>query len=75
METYVSSQDQIIDHAHDLSHCSLQSPFALIWARKLNALPISQQSSRQQLVIDVQRRCTEVVGLHCLYIDVILGFQ
>ena len=41
MEPYVSSQDQIIDHTHDLPHRGLQASFTFIWPRKFDALTIA----------------------------------
>ena len=66
-KTYVASQNQIIDHTHDAAHgrraggITNQGRIGEVYG-----LTILQQSPRQQLIIDVQRGCPQVLVFgHC----------
>ena len=68
---YISSKDQVIDYTYNTPHCAIHTPFPLVRARKLDSLAISQKTSREQLIVYVERRGFQVVRVH--WVHVIVG--
>lgn len=62
-ETHIASDDQVVENAHDAPHCG--RILAMVHRRtgEVNALAIAQKASGEQLVVDVQGRCTQVFGV------------
>jgi len=62
-KAYVASEDEVVHHADNLAHRLLEPVAAAGRIVKIDALAIAQQATRQQLVVDVQRCCPQVVCL------------
>ena len=64
--TYVASQYQIVDDSHDAAHSRGAIVLSSAGVEEVDALPISQEAPREQLVVDVQRCCTQIFQLYHL---------
>jgi hypothetical protein len=64
-ETYISLQDQVVHQVDDLGHGGFLSTLSPRRVRELDRFAIAQESAGQQQVVEVRRRCLQVVCLHC----------
>lgn len=58
---YIASQNQVIDYSDDFPTCGRVILPVFSHTCKIYALSISYESSRQQLIVDVQRRRPQVL--------------
>lgn len=63
-ETYISSDNEIIQDADDAA-CSLRSAVLVFpEAYEIDVAAIAEQSSGQQLVVDVLRSCPQILRIN-----------
>jgi hypothetical protein len=53
VRTYISSQDQVVDHGHDAAHGNNKLVIAVAGIDKVDPLSIAKETSREELVVDV----------------------
>lgn len=58
---YVSSEDEIVDDAHDATHGVGQLVMVVARTGEVDGPAIAQQATGEELVVDVQRGCAQVV--------------
>jgi hypothetical protein len=59
--SYVAPQDQVVHNAHNPAHRIRELTFGVAGSNEVDALAIMKQTTREKLVVDVQRCCTQVV--------------
>lgn len=59
--TYIASEYQVIDNTYNSTCCDCGISRIFPGIRKIDRLAILQQASREELVVDVQRSCSDTV--------------
>lgn len=62
-ETYIAAEDQVVNNSHNTPHCVLHTAWSVLRVGEIDVLAIAQEPAGQELVVDIQRGCAEVVRL------------
>lgn len=61
---YIASQDQIVYHGYDLAHGIGQVIFGRARIGEVDDSGIAQQTSGEELVVDIQRGCAQIIKVY-----------